>query len=46
MVRNLGKALEDVSRATGSVAHFYRTLEMGQNGGSASVEVQANERSF
>lgn len=28
MVRNLGKALEDVSRATGSVAHFYRTLEM------------------
>jgi hypothetical protein len=39
LVKNLGKALEDVSRATGSVAHFYRTLEMGANGGAASVEV-------
>lgn len=26
MANNLGRALEEISRATGAVAHFYRTL--------------------
>ena len=29
LANNLGKALEDISRATGSVAHFYKTLQIG-----------------
>ncbi len=46
LVSNLGKALEDISRASGSVAHFYRTLEMGASGSAASVVVTGNEPSF
>ena len=32
MAHNIGKALEDISRATGAVAHFYKTLSIGANG--------------
>lgn len=39
MANQIGAALEDVSRATGAVAHFYKTLQFGQNGSSASVNV-------
>jgi len=28
MANNLGRALEEVSRATGAVAHLYRTLQI------------------
>jgi hypothetical protein len=28
MANNIGKALEDLARATGSVAHFYRSLQI------------------
>jgi len=28
MANQIGRALEEVSRATGSVAHFYRTLHI------------------
>lgn len=30
MAHNIGKALEEVTRASGSVAHFYRDLQMGE----------------
>ena len=46
MVRDLGKALEDISRATGSVAHFYKTLDMSENGSSAKVDLKGNESTF
>ena len=39
LVNNLGQALEDISRATGSVAHFYKTLKMEANGNLATVQV-------
>ena len=29
---DIGKCLEDISRATGSVAHFYKSVELGNNG--------------
>lgn len=40
MANDLGQALEDISRATGSVAHFYKTLEMGRTGGQAKIDVR------
>ena len=39
MANQIGAALEDVSRATGAVAHFYKTLQIGENGSAASVNV-------
>ena len=38
MANNLGKALEDVSRATGSIAHLYRTLDLGTSGATAKCQ--------
>jgi len=46
MANDLGQALEDISRATGAVAHFYKTLEMGTSGAQAKVQVQGNEAAF
>ena len=46
MVRDLGKAMEDISRATGSVAHFYKTLEMSDSGASAKVDMKGNQASL
>jgi len=46
MANDLGQALEDISRATGSVAHFYKTLEMGSSGAQAKVQIQGNEAAF
>lgn len=34
LANQIGTILEDVSRATGSVAHFYKTLDLGQAPGS------------
>lgn len=33
LANNIGKALEDVSRATGTVAHLYKNLEVGTAAG-------------
>jgi len=46
MANDLGQALEDISRATGSVAHFYKTLEMGRTGGQAKIDVRGYQPSF
>lgn len=46
MANDLGQALEDIARATGSVAHFYKTLEMGRSGSQARLNVRGNEPSF
>ena len=46
MANDLGQALEDISRATGSVAHFYKTLEMGRTGAQAKLNVLGNQPSF
>mmetsp|Transcript_29793 Transcript_29793/g.22095 ORF Transcript_29793/g.22095 Transcript_29793/m.22095 type:complete len:93 (-) Transcript_29793:1289-1567(-) len=32
-----GKALEELSRATGSVAHFYKDLQMGPQAGQFKI---------
>ena len=46
LANNIGKALEDISRASGSVAHMYRTLEMGTNGHDAKVAAKEWDQSF
>ena len=46
MANDIGKALEDISRATGAVAHFYKTLKLGDSGSSATLNVRGNEPSF
>lgn len=46
MANQIGAALEDVSRAAGSVAHFYRTLKVGATGAEATVEVGGYSDSF
>lgn len=46
MANQIGAALEDVSRAAGSVAHFYRTLKVGASGAEATVEVGGYSDSF
>lgn len=46
MANQLGQALEDVSRATGSVAHFYKTLNIGATGAQATLDTCGFEQSF
>lgn len=46
MANQLGQALEDVSRATGAVAHFYKTLNIGATGAQATLEMGGFEQSF
>lgn len=46
MANDLGQALEDIARATGSVAHFYKTLEMGRTGAEAKLNVLGYQPSF
>ena len=46
MANQLGQALEDVSRATGAVAHFYKTLNIGATGAQATLETCGFEQSF
>lgn len=41
MAVNIGRALEEVSRATGSVAHLYRTLQIQDQPGQCRVDTQA-----
>jgi hypothetical protein len=46
MCQDVGKALEDISRATGAVAHFYKTLEMGSAGAQARCNIRQYEAPF
>lgn len=46
MANDLGQALEDIARATASVAHFYKTLEMGQTGAQCRLNARGYEPSF
>ena len=46
LANNIGKALEDISRATGSVAHMFKSLDMGTNGHTAKVHAKEWEPSF
>lgn len=38
--------MEDISRATGSVAHLYKTLELGPRGSEATVKAKDYEGIF
>ena len=38
--------MEDISRATGAVAHFYKTLDMADTGANATIEFTENAPSF
>jgi len=38
LASNIGRALEEVSRTTGSVAHFYRDVSLGNVPGNFRVE--------
>ena len=46
MAKNIGNALEDISRATGAVAHFYKSLQMGNSGSDATLNVRSNLSTF
>ena len=46
MCQDVGKALEDISRATGAVAHFYKTLEMANAGAQAKCNIRQYEQPF
>jgi len=46
LANQIGQALEDVSRASGSVAHFYKTLEISADGRGSHVDFEANHASF
>ncbi len=44
MANQIGRALEELARATGSVAHLYRTVNLAE--GSGRVEGQGFAREF
>lgn len=46
MANDLGQAMEDIARATASVAHFYKTLEMGESGAQCRLNVRGYEPAF
>ena len=46
LANNIGKALEDISRATGTVAHLYKNLEVGAAPGQGSVNPNNYEGVF
>lgn len=46
MAGDIGKCLEDISRATGSVAHLYKSIEMGRNGAQSKVKAGEFEQCF
>jgi hypothetical protein len=46
LANNIGKALEDISRATGAVAHLYKSVDMGTSGANAKVQAKDWEESF
>ena len=46
MANQIGQALEDISRATGSVAHLYKSLNLGSSGSEARVSIGSNNEVF
>ena len=46
LANNIGKALEDISMAAGSVAHLYKSLDMGARGTDAKVNAKDWNPSF
>jgi hypothetical protein len=46
MTNSIGRALEEVSRATGSVAHFYRTLHIQEQPGQCRLDTRAFNPEF
>jgi len=42
----IGTALEEVSKATGSVAHFYKKFEMGPNPGQCRLKTKEYDPLF
>lgn len=42
----LGAALEELSKATGSVAHFYKNIEIGPNPGMVRIEPKSFDPIF
>ena len=42
----LGSALEEVARASGSVAHIYKNLELGPQTGQVRLDTQSYDRMF
>lgn len=46
MANSMGHILEDISIATGSVAHFYKTLEMQNHGQEGRVQHTTYEEIF
>ena len=38
MANNIGRALEELSRAAGSVAHFYRTIQLNDAPGQGRCD--------
>ena len=46
LANNIGKALEDVSRATGTVAHLYKNLDVGAAAGQGTVNPNSYEGVF
>ena len=46
LAHQIGTALEDISRATGSVAHFYKSLDLGAHGSRGTVNQDNNAQVF
>ena len=46
MAHSLGQCLEDISRATGAVAHLYKSVELGKDGASAKVKADEFHKNF
>lgn len=46
LARQVGSILEDISRATGSVAHFYKNLELGSAPGQGKTQPQVFDKTF
>lgn len=46
VARQIGSILEDVSRATGSVAHFFKNIEVGQTSGQSRTQSQSYDKTF
>lgn len=46
MVNQIGQALEDISRATGAVAHLYKNIDLGSSGSQARVQLDSRNEIF
>ena len=46
MANIIGRALEEVARSTGSVAHFYRSVNLGEAPGNVRLEAHQFQPEF